>query len=403
MGYKEKLIERLVQRIQNGNTELLEIVGRALKKIGTLKASDIHEIQQQLKYGENLEKIVKILSNMSNMTQKEIFDIFEKVAETDLNFAKIYYEAKNKTFIPYEQNEPLKMMVEEIARATQELLGNIATTSGWTYLDANGNKVTDTVINAYWQIIDDSIMNIRTGKETFNQALRKQIKTLGSSGIKKIEYESGATRRLDSALRMNMQDGLQQMAVQQQKIVGEQFGYDAMEVSVHEYPAPDHEDIQGRVFDLDNWSKLQDYEYYGVFEDVNNRVYTRDTNNHIRAIATLNCKHIGIATFKDVKPRYTEDELRAINKRNHEGFEFEGEKYSYYEGTQLQRRIETKIREEKDLQILARQSGDDEEAQLHQKKINQLTSKYNDLSKASNLPVYKEKMQVSGYRKIKVD
>ncbi len=71
-------------------------------------------------------------------------------------------------------------------------------------------------------------------------------------------------------------------------------------------------------------------------------------------------------------------------------------------GTQLQRRIETAIRKQKDTQILAKASGDTELIEQSQNKIRLLTSKYNDLCKASGLSPKKQRMSVTGYRKVKV-
>ena len=71
-------------------------------------------------------------------------------------------------------------------------------------------------------------------------------------------------------------------------------------------------------------------------------------------------------------------------------------------GTQLQRRIELNIRKQKDTQILARASGDTELVEQSQNKIRLLTSKYNDLCKASGLLPKKQRMQVAGYKRIKV-
>ena len=70
-------------------------------------------------------------------------------------------------------------------------------------------------------------------------------------------------------------------------------------------------------------------------------------------------------------------------------------------GTQLQRKIETEIRKAKDTQILARASGDDGLVQESQNKIRLLTSKYNDLCKASGLLPKKVRMQVAGYKRVK--
>ena len=71
-------------------------------------------------------------------------------------------------------------------------------------------------------------------------------------------------------------------------------------------------------------------------------------------------------------------------------------------GTQLQRRIELAIRKQKDTQILARASGDKELIEQSQNKIRLLINKYNDLCKTSGLLPKKQRMSVSGYRKVKV-
>ena len=68
----------------------------------------------------------------------------------------------------------------------------------------------------------------------------------------------------------------------------------------------------------------------------------------------------------------------------------------------MQRKIETEIRKAKDTQILARASGDIELVEQSQNKIRLLTSKYNDLCKESGLQPKKIRMQVSGYKRIKV-
>ena len=71
-------------------------------------------------------------------------------------------------------------------------------------------------------------------------------------------------------------------------------------------------------------------------------------------------------------------------------------------GTQLQRRIELNIRKQKDIQILAKASGDNELVAESQKKITQLTNKYRDLVKVSGLPSQMQRASVSEYRRTKV-
>ena len=75
-----------------------------------------------------------------------------------------------------------------------------------------------------------------------------------------------------------------------------------------------------------------------------------------------------------------------------------------YQGTQLQRLIERRIREQKDVQILAKSSGDKELTLQAQTKITQLTTKYKQLCNVSGLPnQLKTRGSVSGYRRINIE
>ena len=122
-----------------------------------------------------------------------------------------------------------------------------------------------------------------------------------------------------------------------------------------------------------------------------------------RHIGELNCYHKIFAIVIGVsKPEYTDEQLKQINKDNEKGFEYNGKHYTMYEGSQLQRRIELEIRKKKDTQILARSSGDNELAETSELKIRQLTNKYNELCRVSGLQPKKQRMQVSGYRRIAV-
>ena len=396
------LIERLVRRQEKANEQILKELGKILGEIGQLTPSEAYTIGQQLKYGESLEKIIIILSKQSRLTRAEIYQMLEGEARYNLDFSKKYFKAREADFIPYKDNRPLQRLVNEIAIATINNVGvselrNISRTTGITYLDRNGKRVTKNIIDAYNEIIDDAIVNVATGKESFQQELQRQLKTIGQSGIQKIEYESGRHRRIDSAMRMNLSDGLSQLAIAQQEIVGSQFGNDGWEVTVHSYPAIDHEDIQGHIFYNEEFNKLQDYEYFGDIKDVNGRVYTRTESEHIRPIGELNCYHVAMAIVVGVdKPRYTQEELDKINKQNEKGTDFDGKHYTLYEASQLQRKLELEIRRNRETEVIAKASGESGKQLLEDTRttINQLFNKYHELSKVSGLPVKLERTRL---------
>lgn len=385
------LIERLVRRQEKANEQILKELGKILGEIGQLTPSEAYAIGQQLKYGESLEKIIIILSKQSRLTRTEIYQMLEGEARYNLDFSKKYFKAREVDFIPYKDNRPLQRLVNEIAIATINNVGvselrNISRTTGLTYLDRNGNRVTKNIIDAYNEIVDDAIVNVATGKESFQQELQRQLKTIGQSGIQKIEYESGRHRRIDSAMRMNLKDGLSQLAIAQQEIVGNQFGNDGWEVTVHSYPAIDHMDIQGHIFYNEEFNKLQDYEYFGDIKDVNGRIYTRDGSNHIRPIGELNCYHVAMAIVVGVdKPRYTQEELDKINTDNEKGFEFEGKHFTLYQGSQLLRSVELELRKTRETQIIAKSSNSKELLNQMKERENILINKYYDILKVSGL------------------
>lgn len=399
------LIERLVRRQEKANESILKELGKVLGEIGQLTPSEVYTIGQQLKYGESLEKIVRILSQTSRLTQAEIYQMLEGEARHNLAFSKKYFKAREVDFIPYKDNRPLQRLVNEIAIATinnvsVSELRNISRTTGITYLDRNGNRVTKNIIDAYNEIVDDAIVNVATGKESFQQELQRQLKTIGQSGIQKIEYESGRHRRIDSAMRMNLQDGLSQLAIAQQEIVGGQFGYNMVEVTHHVNAAPDHIDsIDGKQFAMIDILRQQILN--GTEKDikltdiVGNRVKVKgiwyDDFNTInesleRHVGTLNCRHTTMTGILGIdKPRYSKEELERDKENNLKGFDYENKHYSLYEGEQLLRKIELELRKTRETKIIAKSGNDKELLNQMKERENILINKYYDILKVSGL------------------
>ena len=399
---EEKLANILVTRIEETNTYILKQIGNAIKQISTLTPSQAYQIAQILKYGGTYNEIAKELARVSGKNVQDIYKIFEEVAKNNKQFAKQFYKYRGIDYIPYKKDIALQNMVKSIADITAKQYLNIARTTGIGFLfkDINGQILFKNIQESYYEIIDRGILAISQGKETYQSEMRRIIKQLGNNGL--VMYESGRTRRLDSAVRMNILDGIRQVNNETSLRFGEEYGADGVEISVHANPAPDHADVQGRQFSKEEYEKLENGE---VAKDYNgiSRQLGHSKNGSYRHISEYNCYHkifnivLGVS-----KAEYTEEQLNEIQEKNEQGFEFEGKHYTNYQGTQLQRRIETEIRKNKDTQILAKASGDTELIEQSQNKIRLLTSKYNDLCKASGLPPKKQRMSVAGYRKVKV-
>lgn len=395
---EEQLVQFLIDRINALNEDILEIIGNRIKEIGKMTPTQVHQINQMLMYNTDIDRIIQKLAEVSGMNINDIYSLFEYSAKTNQDFARQFYRARGISYIPYAQNNVLKNQVRAIAEITAKEYANISRTSaiGYTVKDLKGNLVFKNVSSAYKDIIDKAILNVGQGKTTYQQEMRNAMKQIGQSGLKTIDYESGRSVRLDSAIRQNTLEGLRTLTNQIQEQFGEEFGADGVEVSHHINSAPDHIDtVDGKQFSL-NGDRVVKGKLYKDFNTVNNSLD--------RQVSTLNCRHYIFSIVLGVnKPQYTDKQLEEDKKKNKQGFDFEGKHYSNYEGEQLQRLIEREIRKQKDIQILAKASEDKELTQQVQAKITQLKTKYRQVVKASGLPnQLKTRASVVGYSRINV-
>lgn len=411
----EIIVERLVNRVEKANTYFLKKIGSSIKQIKEITPSEAHQLVQMLKYGGNYEEIIQEMANITKMNIEDIDAIFSNYAKNDTNFAQKFYDYRNIPFTPFEQNVALKTQEQVLVNLVKNEMYNFTRSNvlGYNIRDLEGNIQFTGLRETYNRVLDEALLNVYQGKESFDSAMSSILQDIGGSGLKTIEYQSGRSIRLDSAVRMHLNSRLTELHNENQKILGEDFGADGIEISVHTNPAPDHEEAQGRQFSiikdkksgLSEWEKLQTTgtakDYKGRLIDMHVELKNGDLATSFRPISEYNCYHYIFPIILGVsEPEYTDKELKNIIKENNKKVEFDEKKYTKYECTQLQRNIERKIREQKDTQILAKASGNDELIHQSQEKISQLTQKYYELSKTSGLPTKIERLQVEGYKEV---
>lgn len=408
----EKVIEKLVRKTDLANSYVLRKIGQSIDEMGTLSYSEAHQLVQMIKYGGGYDEIVRELAKLTNQNVKDIYKLFEEVAKQNYEFAEQFYKYRNIKYIPYEENIALQRQIKALARITAKEYVNFTRTSalGFGIVDDKTGRIDFRGIREeYFKLLDEALLNVGQGKETFDDAVYKRLKQIGSSGLKVvypttyIDKDGNVkhyTRRLDSAFRNSLKDGLRNLHIETQKQFGKEFGSDGVEISVHENPAPDHELVQGRQFSNEEFDNFQNDRRATSYDGM---VFEPEFDGHDRrSISQYNCYHKPFNIVLGVsKPEYTDEQLQEIIDQNNEGFKFEGQHYTRYEGTQLQRRIETEIRRQKDLQMLGRSSGNEKLIQESQSKITKLTRKYDKLSKEGNLVTRNDRMRVSGYHRLK--
>ena len=379
---QEELVKRFTNRFSKYNEKVLRELGEVIKQLGDVIPSDAYKLAQQLKYNTTVKDLEKELSKITKKSVQEVHQILEHIAKDNIQFATPYYEARGLNVPIYEDHKELQKLVNSIAKLSSDKFINIAQSTGFKLLDINKNPLLLNIEETYHKVIDEAVYAVTTGKDSYNQLMREMLKQLASSGVRKIEYESGYSRRIDTAVRMNLMDTIRQVSNETSQLFGKEFGSDGIEVSVHINPASDHAEVQGHQFSNKEFEKFQNHidcvDYKGNF--ISHGKYDR------RAISEYNCYHYIFPVILGVSnPIHTDEELRKIIDDNNIGVEIDGKHYTNYEATQLQRRIETEIRKAKEQQIIAKASGDDDLVLSSEYRITQLKNKYVQISKQANL------------------
>lgn len=366
--YLDGLIEQLRKRAENVNTFWLKSIGRRIRELKKMDPSDAAGIAAIRNDTSLIADILDAVQSVGNDTVEDAKTLLRTAARLSMEAS------------PVAQGLALDSWISGVAEATQGRLQNIANTTVVGVLSPDGFR---TPQEAYIRAIDEVAAQMASGELGLKAGVRRVLKQLADSGLSVVEYESGRTRSLAASIEMNLKEATSQVYQGVQRRVGEEFGADGFEISAHWDCAPDHLDVQGRQYTMKEYEKLN--------------------ASLSRPIGTLNCRHTIYSIIIGVsEPTYSEAELSAMKDASLRKTEFDGKEMTNYEASQMQRRLERSIRQQKNRSVIAKAAGDDEMRREAQMKINQMTSKYKELSDKFGLPTKSERMAVSGYRPVKV-
>lgn len=358
-------------RFEAINTHYIKLMAKQIKEIGQLSPSNIYRLQQMTKMQQNIDTINYLLAQETGRTLEELYQIYDMSGMSLYGDTYKLYTARGISQVPFEQNTTIQQYLESMKQLTANTFVNLSNTTA--------------LYEPYRHLVDTAIDAIVSGTGSYDELIRTQLTDTSLSPLVRnadeglrITYASGQTRRLDSAIRMNVLDGVREVNNGIREQVGKEFGADGVEVTVHALCAADHIDIQGRQFSKEE------------FEIVN--------SNLRRRISTCNCKH---ATFPIIlgvsEPAYTDEELASYKANSEQKVTIDGREMTKYEATQVQRKVETEIRKAKDRTIFAENSGDIELAKQAKARVETLKKHYNNVSQQAGLTPKMDRTYVQGY------
>lgn len=376
----EKALSVVMAQFDEVNAFFIAKIAAQIQKIGQMSQSSINQLTIMMEMSQDVTAIKKKLQTATGLASAQMAKIYQAAMDD------VYTDPRFATAL---KSQPLS------DAAQNQLLHYVRAVSMQTAGDLQNYSNTTAVSDAYKKAVDKAVLAASSGLTDYNSAMRRTVQELGYNGLQ-VQYASGYHRRLDTAVRQNIIDATNQIAKNGAQIIGDDLGFNAREISAHAHSAPDHEPVQGRVFLIAEFEKMQSGQ---PFVDVEGHVYT----TFRRPIGEWNCMHFPMPfdTRYSVR-RYTDEQLAAWKAANDAGVEIGGRHYTIYQATQLMRRIETESRRWKDAANVCRLTGDMAGRQECQKHINALGQTYSEIVQKSGLPSQRQRMAVEGFKAVKV-
>lgn len=377
----EAAIAQITGRIDEVNRTLIKKIAAQILKIGQLNPTSVNRILAMSDMGADMRDISRDLADATALNVRDIYAIYNMALRDSYTDPRFAAALKSRPLSPM-QNDRLRQFAINAAAQTAAAMRNLSNTTA--------------ILPAYREAVDKAITAVSMGGMSYNEAARDIIRDLGYNGLQ-VQYESGYHRRLDTAVRQNIIDGVNQINQNASLEMGRALGYDAVELSAHANSAPDHEPVQGRVFLLAEFEKMQNGE---PFQDVDGNLY----EGFPRSIGEWNCMHIAMSfDTKTSIRRYTNEQLQQWKDDNAKGCDVDGKHYTLYQARQLMRQLETKVRREKDAAVAAKLNGNDmDERRARQRVINALSTKYYAVAQAAGLTPRGQRLSVEGFRAVSV-
>lgn len=373
MTYTEKLEQQadiLFNNIAGWETSSLQRIGNRIGRIKKMSLADLQTINNIAIVKQDMGEVIKELAKITGLNISQIQQIYADVLTEQHLLNKPLYDFRGVKFVPFAENRELQAIVRAYARTTAENMVNLARTKALSIVDHYG-KVKG-LQQYYTNTLDKAVMRVTTGSMDFHTAMRDTIIELGGSGIR-VNYGGGVTRRLDTAVRQSLLWGAKQASIEYNEMIGEELGCDGIEIDWHSHPRPSHEFMQGKQFIMGKAKTI-------------NGVYFESADEALERLQDYGCLHFKTPIICGISvPRYTKEELAKLNSQNAKTFEIDGKEYTAYNVTQIQRRLETAVREQKTIKEVAAASGDMLQVRRCNERIKVYRDKYDEISNITGI------------------
>lgn len=378
----DALPEELAELFRALEITLLDEICSRLKLADQLNEVTVQDIRALRSHGIDLKDIEKAVRKTTGISEVKLKKLLDDVEERN---QKYYTELIDLAHITRPETLVDTAEVAAIRAQTLDTFHNLTASMG--FLVDTGRTMLPPA-KAYQWALDNATMQIQSGAINYNQAIKTAVKQLADSGLKVVDYESGHRDQIDVAARRAVMTGVNQICAKYTEQSAQYLETPYFEVSAHagarDKPGPSpwssHKDWQGKVYSI-------------RAGDIYPSIYDVCGLGAVDGLEGANCRHRRNVWVESVSERtYTDEQLAHID--DDLGCDFDGKKYTAYEATQMQRRVEREARKLKREKAAYKAAGLHEDETAVNIRLRRLNAKYKAFSVAAGLPEQRERMKV---------
>ena len=341
---------------------LLEQVAKRFDVYDKIGGSLEWQLKKLDELGALTTEAVKVIASMSKKGEKEIAQMLQdaSLGNVDMNLLDIAF-TNGFIFV-----DPKKLMQNEALRDTIELSKK---SLGQTYKLIQ-TKALESTRQAYMDIINRAYIETASGIYDYNTSIRGALRDMADQGISGATYRRGnryVKYSIEGTVRRDTITAVHQLANKGAEKITKEIGADYVEVSAHigarvsdTNPIANHAGWQGKVYKLVGSDKYPNLKEKTGYPD------------DIQGLGGVNCRHRMFPFF----PGISVPNPHQIDEK---------ENRKVYEATQKQRAMERNIRAIKKRMIVAKASGDMEQAKAYRKALTEKQNQIEKFCKDNNL------------------
>lgn len=371
-------LEKLFQQLEIDI--MLDIIRRMKINNNEITRAADWQIYRLQRIGKSKRAIKKYLQEALELSRGEINKIYRNAIKSGYAEDERLYRWLGKKQISYEDNEELQQLISAISEQTNEKLYNITQSTGFIK-NINGQNVFTPLTEYYQQTLDNSVNGVLNGAFDYNTLIKKTVQEMTKSGLRTVDYASGRSYRIDSAVRTALMTGVNQVASKISDKNAKELDTEYFEVSAHGTARPSHQAWQGRVY-----SRKELEEVCGL--------------GKVDGLCGANCRHSYYPFIPGISERtYTDEELEQWAKEENTPRKYGDREYTAYEASQEQRRLERMMRKQRqDIKLLKEAEANNEDITVAQAKYRITSDEYVKFSKAMNLPEQRARVYQDGIK-----